>query len=160
MGRPKKYTARRLREQVELYFDSISRDVPVLVPESTGEFDKFGHEIVKMVPAENRLGSQIMRTEYLIPPSVGGLCEFLGIHRDTWAEYCDKAKHPEFSDTTTHARGRMQAWNEEQLLTRSGKDCKGIIFNLENNYGYKEQLGVEHSGMTLEEFIAGKESGF
>ena len=160
MGRPRKYTAKRLREQVERYFDSISRVVPVLVPENTGNLDKFGHEIVKMVPAQNRLGEQIMHTEYLIPPSVGGLCEFLGIHRDTWAEYCDKTKHPEFSDTTTYAQGCIHAYLEQELLTRSGKDLKGVQFNLENNYGYKEQVAMEHSGTTLEDFIAGKEQSF
>lgn len=154
MGRPKKYTAKKLREQVDAYFDSISRVTPVLIPEPTGEFDRFGHEVVRMVPAVNRLGEEMTRIEYLIPPSVGGLCEYLGIHRDTWAEYSDHEAHPEFSDTTMRARGRMQAWNEEQLLTRSGRDCKGIIFNLENNYGYREKLDVQSRDKTVEEFLA------
>lgn len=159
MGRPRKYTAKRLREAVEEYFDSISRIAPVLVPEPTGKKDRFGHDEVQMVPAVNRLGQQMNQIEYLIPPSVGGLCEYLGICRDTWAEYCDPNVHPEFSDTTTRARGRMQAWNEQQLLTRSGRDVKGIIFNLENNYGYREKLDVQSRDMTVEEWLAEQGGG-
>ena len=55
----------------------------------------------------------------------------------------------------------MRAWNQMQLLTREGKDLKGIIFNLENNYGYSEKRQVElgerasravsAAGMTMEE---------
>ena len=86
-------------------------------------------------------------TEYLVVPSVGGLCEFLGIHRSTWAEYCSQE---EFSDTTTRVQGRLRAWREEQLLTR--KDVKGIIFDLENNYGYKEHRDVRITG-SVEDFL-------
>ena len=76
-----------------------------------------------------------------MPPTVGGLCQFLGIHRSTWAEYCDHEEHPEFSDTTTRARGRLRAYLEQQLLVR--KDVKGIIFDLQNNHGYSEKRQVE-----------------
>jgi hypothetical protein len=39
------------------------------------------------------------------------------------------------------ARGRLRAWREEQLLTR--KHVKGIIFDLENNYGCRQKHQVE-----------------
>lgn len=142
----KKYTPRSLKKAVERYFASITRIVPLTEPYDTGEKDKMGHAIYAQRPVTNTLGEQVEITEYLVPPSVGGLCEHLGIHRATWANYCDREKNPEMFDTTTQAQGRMRAWNEQQLLTRSGKDIKGIIFNLENNYGYREKQSVEITG--------------
>lgn len=140
MSRPRKYTPNTLKKAVNDYFDSISRLVPLTEKKNTGRKDGDGHVIYEEVPVLNRLGAQATVLEYLVPPTVGGLCEHLGIHRSTWADYCDAQQHPEFSDTTTHARGRMRAWLEEQLLTR--KDVKGIVFDLQNNYGYQLYRGA------------------
>ena len=159
MARPRKYSKKALREAVDRYFDSITRMVAVTEKQDRGRRDDKGHIVFDEVPVTNRLGEQVEVLEYVVPPTVGGLCEALGIHRSTWAEWCDPNKHPEYSDTTTHARGRMRAWCEEQLLIR--KDVKGIIFNLQNNYDYKERhevdLGpgaakaVSTAGMTMAE---------
>lgn len=141
MARPKKYTKKTLAEAVERYFASISRVITVTEPVETGKRDDKGHMIYKRVPVINALGEEATVEEYIIPPTVGGLCRFLEIHRSTWAEYCDSEKHPEFSDTTTCARGRLRAYLEQQLLTR--KDVKGIIFDLQNNYDYAERRHIE-----------------
>lgn len=141
MARPKKYTAKTLREAVDAYFDSISRTVTATEQVATGQRDAKGHMIYEPRPITNKLGKEMTYDEYILPPTVGGLCQHLGIHRSTWAEYCDPEQHPEFSDTTTRARGRMRGYLEQQLLTR--KDVKGIIFDLQNNYGYAEKRQVE-----------------
>lgn len=141
MGRPKKYTERTLRKAVEEYFDSITREVAMTEKVDTGQKDADGHKIFENVPVINKRGEQVKITEYLVPPTVGGLCEHLGIHRSTWAEYCDENAHPEFSDTTTRTRGRMREYLEQQLLIR--KDVKGVIFSLQNNYGYTERREVD-----------------
>lgn len=141
-GRPKKYKSRKaLAEAIESYFASISRTVTATERYDTGEKDSDGHAILRTRDILNDLGEKITYTEYVVPPTVGGLCDYLGIHRSTWADYCDEKEHPEFSDTTTRAQGRMRAWNEQELLTR--KDVKGIIFNLQNNYGYKDKKELE-----------------
>ena len=141
MARPKKYSPAGLGKAVELYFNSISREVPATERVDSGKRDAKGHIIWESKPIINKLGEQMTLTEYIVPPTVGGLCAFLGIHRSTWTEWCDSKLHPEFSDTTTYARGRMRAWREEQLLIR--KDVKGIIFDLQNNYGYSEKREIE-----------------
>lgn len=141
MARPKKYTKKALREAVERYFDSISRIVPLTEKRPTDRRDSSGHVIYEVVPVLNKLNQQATVEEFVVPPTVGGLCEYLGIHRSTWAEWCDPDKYPEFSDTITRARGRMRAWCESQLLVR--KDVKGIIFNLQNNYDYRERTEIE-----------------
>lgn len=151
MGAPRKYTAKRLREAVERYFDSITRERVMTEPKPTGEKDKMGHEIYEYVEVVNKLGKHVVITEYLVPPSVGDLAEFLGIHRSTWDNYCDHEKHPEFFDTTTRAMGRIHAYLERESLTRQGKDLKGVLFNLENNFGYKERL--EMTNDTVEDYL-------
>jgi len=152
-GREKKYTAKALREKVEEYFASISRTAPVTEQVPTGELDEHGHKIFELQPVMNDLNEIMLRKEFIIPPTVSGLCEYLGIHRATWNRYCDPDLHPEFCDTTTRARGRMRAYLEEQLLTR--KDVRGIIFDLQNNYGYTEKREVE-LGRETQKVLGGK----
>ena len=149
----KKYTPRALHKAVANYFKSITRWVPVMEQVATGQVDRYGHPIYDQKPVVNQLGEEMERLEYVIPPSVGGLCLFLGIHRSTWNDYC---KDEKYADTTTHARGVMHAYLEQESLTRQGKDLKGVLFNLENNYGYSEKVTVGH---TLEELLAGTEEG-
>lgn len=144
MGRFKKYkSAAALDKAVKAYFASISRTVTAKEQYDTGEKDKDGHRIYAERDILNDAGEPIRYTEYVIPPSVGDLSEFLHIHRSTWNEYSDAKKHPEFSDTTTWARGRLRAWNERELVTR--KDVKGIIFNLQNNYGMNASEEAEQA---------------
>ena len=156
MAREKKYTPRTLHKAVTAYFASISREIVMTEPKPTGYRDDKGHMIYEDVPVENSLGEKLKTTQYLIPPTVGGLAAYLGIHRDTWNAYC---KMTEFSDTTTYARGRMHAYLEQEMLTRSGKDLKGILFNLENNYGYRERQQVAVQGMSLEDLLRQEEGG-
>ena len=151
MGAPRKYSPQKLAREVRRYFKSISRTVAVTEKYDTGQRDKMGHAILADREVRNDLGEPVYVTEYVIPPTIGGLSEFLGIHRDTWNEYCSLEKHPEYSDTTTWARGRIHAYLEREMLTRSGKDIKGIQFNLENNFGYRERLEV--AGTSLEQFL-------
>ena len=159
MARPRKYTKKSLAEAVERYFASITRIVPVTELVETGERDDKGHKIYQRKTVINALGEEAWVEEFIIPPTVAGLCGYLEIHRSTWAEYCDPDQHPEFSDTTTYARGRLRGYLEQQLLTR--KDVKGIIFDLQNNHGYSEkrQIGLDEptrkavtaAGMTMDE---------
>lgn len=143
VARPRKYTKKSLAGAVERYFASITRIVPVTELVETGERDDKGHKIYERRPVVNSLGKEAKVEEYIVPPTVADLCQFLGIHRSTWADYCDADLHPEFSDTTTCARGRIRGYLERQLLTR--KDVKGIIFDLQNNHGYaeKRQIGLD-----------------
>lgn len=118
------------------YFKSITRRAVVKEMVPTGEQDSRGRDICESRPVINSLGKEVEFTEYVLPPSVAELCEALGIHRSTWANYCNRQLHPEFADITGEVRERIKAWNERELLTRPGKDLRGIIFNLQANYGY------------------------
>lgn len=143
MARPRKYTAKALREGVDGYFRSISRTRAATEMVPTGYVDRYGHPVMKPEKILNDDGEEIMVRDYIVPPTTAGLCRYLGISHQTWADYSDKKQHPEFADSTTRARERMREYNENELLTRSGRDVKGIIFNLQNNFGYSEKREVE-----------------
>lgn len=134
-ARPREYTPEKLERAVNKYFMSITRRVVRKEMVPTGERDSKGRMIYEQSPILNSLGKAVEITEYILPPSVTDLCQALGIPRSTWASYCDHQLHPELTDLTEQTRERMRSWNERELLTRPGKDIKGIIFNLQSNYG-------------------------
>ena len=154
-GQPKAYTPRTLKKAVDRYFASISRVVQVKEPIPTGQLDKYGHPIVEYVPVENSLGEKVFTTEYLIKPSRAGLARFLGIHRSTWDNYRDQPEvYPEFQELVEDAEDRIFAWTHEQLLTRSGKDVKGIVVELEHSWGYKQERQEDPgAGARLEDLL-------
>lgn len=156
MGRYKKYRSdKALREAVEAYFAGISRTVDVMEERKTGEKDDWGHFVKEWVPVCNDKGEVIRAREFVIPPTAGGLCAHLEISRETWAKYCDKELNPQFEETTTWARGVLRGYLEGQLLTRGGKDLKGVIFSLQNNYGYAEKRTVELGPKAAQAVAAG-----
>jgi len=146
----KKYTARSFAKAVKRYFDSISREAGVTEKKPTCRLDKYGHMIFEDVPVENRLGETMKRIEFLLPPTVSGLCVALKIHRSTWSDY---AKDPEFADTVACAGGLMRAWLEEQSLMRQGKDFRGVEFNLVHNFGVGKEVAADAGG-TVEDLLA------
>lgn len=75
------------------------------------------------------------------PYTVTGLCLALDICRDTLSEY---AKNKEFSDTIKKAKLKVENYLEKHLITDSS--TTGIIFNLKNNFGWKDKQELEHSG--------------
>ena len=85
---------------------------------------------------------EIKVVQFVVPPSVTGMCLYLGIDRSTWQNYADAALHPELAGICQGARTRIEAYLEQELLTRE-KGVQGIIFNLQNNYGWKQKQEVE-----------------
>ena len=150
IGRPRKYeNPKELGRAIERYFRSISRCVEAR--DLTG------------APLLNDDGEPVEVIDYIRPPSISALCLYLGIDRSTWQNYCDPKLHPEFAQATSRARARIEAYLEEQLLTRE-KGLQGIIFNLQNNYAWRQRQEVELgedtrkaaqvSSMSLEEKLA------
>jgi hypothetical protein len=124
-GRPKKYTAKTLEQAVNRYFKSISC--------TRNAMDEFGKEIM------NDDGEPITYTAYVRPPSISALCLFLGIEKRTWANY---AEQEAMAPVVENTKARVEAYLEEQLTIRE-KGVQGIIFNLQNNYGWKQKQEVE-----------------
>ena len=149
MARNKKYkTEKAFQKAVDGYFDAISRIVPV---NEISSHDALPRRV------KSASGSIMHHREYLIPPSISSLCLHIGISRQTFSEYSEC-----YSEVVADARLKIECYLEEQLLTRR-KGVQGIIFNLQNNYGWREKKEVELGdktrrdvldGMSVEEKIA------
>lgn len=138
-GRPMKYkTAKALERAIEKYFRSISCVVPVVGAD--------GEQVI------NADGEGVVKVQYAVPPSVVSMCLYLGIDKRTWANYCDAKKHPGFAEVTSRAMMRHEAYLVEQSILRE-KGVHGILFNLENNYGYRQKAEVALSQTKLEELL-------
>ena len=81
------------------------------------------------------------------PYTVTGLAIALNMSRRGLIDYCartDENGEP-FIHTIKNAKDRVESKVEEGLL--SGKyNATGAIFNLKNNYGWKDKQEVEQSG--------------
>lgn len=134
-GRPRKYTSGQFREACRRYFTKITTLVPMI--------DALGQNILDIA------GNPVIRKAYAIPPTISGLCLELHIDRKTWLNYSDPEKNrtakeeaegrpSAYSEVCDDVKLRIEAYLEEQLLIRE-KSLQGIIFNLQNNYGWSEK---------------------
>ncbi len=85
------------------------------------------------------------------PYTLSGLALFLDIDRKTLLNYSKKDK---FFPTIKKAKLRCEVYAEEKLFT--SKNVAGVIFNLKNNYGWKNKDEVltefkESKTLTLDE---------
>ena len=74
--------------------------------------------------------------------SVTGLALYLDTSRETLLDYQEK---PEFSDAIKKAKLRCENWVEEGALSNK-VNATSAIFNLKNNFGWKDKQEMEHSG--------------
>lgn len=152
-GAPRKYkTARALETAVGRYWASISYQKPVIISTPTGEVDEHGNvkHVTKMLTEDedgrlrvDGLGKPKTMVEYIEEPSVAGLCLYLGIVKDTWAEY---AKSEDLGPVCARFKLRVENYLLSKLDGNKVKTVQGIIFNLKNNYGYQEKCEVENKG--------------
>ena len=133
-------TPRTLENAVSGYFKKISRTVTLT---EDGQ------------PVCGDDGSPIQRLEYLRPPSIADLCLNIGIDCATWDRYCDNEKHPEFSKIVNWAATRIEAYLEEELLTRHN-GFQGIQYHLQNLENYRSHAApsVCRKTLSLEEKLA------
>ena len=63
----------------------------------------------------------------------------LGTNRQTLLNYEEKE---EFFDTIKGAKAKIELFNEEMLYNKD-VSTTGVIFNLKNNYGWKDKQEIE-----------------
>ena len=76
-------------------------------------------------------------------PTVTGLALALDMTREGLIHYTNKSD--EFADTIKKAKARVENYIERALY---GNSVTGCIFNLKNNFGWKDKQELEHSGGT------------
>lgn len=149
MAARKKYTGRTLKKAVLAYLESIRRETEVTQMQPTGDLDRYGHPIMEPVKLLNGQGEPVLVLDYIDPPTVGSLCRRLGIHRATWAEYANEDTHPDMAEAVTIFRDARLAYLERELLTRDGKDVRGVEFDLQQNHGAALKLETEIGPKTV-----------
>ncbi len=133
------YSAQSLRKGIDRYFASIRRTVIATEKVETGP------KTFEERPILSDTGEPIRCREYVVPPTLWGLCESLGITPAEWNRLCDREEHPELQDAVQRAAGLMREWREQALLTR--KDVRGLIYHMQNRLGGLDELPV---GETLQ----------
>lgn len=71
-------------------------------------------------------------------PTVSGLAYFLDVDRKTITNYSNRE---EFFPTIKRAKAYIESYLEQWLY---GNNVTGTIFNLKNNFGWTDKLGLEH----------------
>lgn len=113
-GRPVKYeTVEELQVLIDDYFTYCDNRIKTIFDEKTNS------EIAITNPA---------------PYTMHGLARWLGLSRQGLMEYKGK---PQFSDAIKQARERVAEDVETRLM--DGRAQAGAIFNLKNNFGWKDQ---------------------
>lgn len=163
MGRrPKFASPRQFERLVGKYFDSIRRVEPALekrlvyakdergrpLLDAEGglitEKDEYGHDRMRWEAVKTADGRLARREVWLEPPSVTGLCNALGISRETWREYAGKEG---FAEVITAARQRIEAYLQTRMI-EDGKAARGAMFSLQYNFGWKNRSEVSLDGPT------------
>ena len=80
-------------------------------------------------------------TEDNYPWTITGLCIHLKIHSETLTEY---GKIQQFSETIKQAKMLIENYSAKELFRK--ENVTGIIFNLKNNFNWKDKTETELSG--------------
>ena len=150
VGRRKKYTRKALSTAVQAYFDSITREIVITERVPTGKKDSYGHEIYEIQDVKNNLGEVAKKLQYLVPPTLEGLCLHIGIVSSTWSRWRDADKYPEFQEIIEQVDERIIGWLKEQVVTRD--KVTGVVWALEVNHGcgQKNQNADKDVTVTIE----------
>jgi predicted adenine nucleotide alpha hydrolase (AANH) superfamily ATPase len=116
-GRPPKYeTPEEMQEAIDSYFSDI---------------ETHNEEVVR-----KELSASLLKH-----PSVTGLTLALGFsERKSLIDYSEK---DEFLHTIKKAKLRVENYVEERLYHNNAAGC---IFNLKNNFGWKDKQEIENTG--------------
>ncbi len=123
-GRPPKYKNKKdIEKLIEAYFESCESQ-PYTNKDGSLVTDKAGRPVMR--PAK--------------PLTITGLALALGFNsRQSLLNYQDK---PEFMDTITRAKAKIEQYTEERLFDKDG--ANGAKFSLANNFeGWREKQQID-----------------
>ncbi len=130
-GRPRKYTkAEEMQYKIDKYFESCFK--PEINEKGKVQRDVYGNIKMKQVK----------------PFTVTGLALALDMDRRTLLNYSEKE---EFFPTIKKAKLKIENYLEERLIEDTS--TTGIIFNLKNNYGWKDKIENVNVNTNYEEYL-------
>lgn len=140
-GRPLKFkSVLELQVKINAYFaecDPHTVEVTewLQARDASGQLKKDKHGLNYLVQVTH------MITTKQQPYTITGLAMALGTSRHILIDYEGKT---DFLHTINDAKLKCQHYAEEYLYT--GKNTVGAIFNLKNNYGWKDQIQQDNTG--------------
>lgn len=140
-GRPLKFkSVEELEAKIADYFSSceggwIDQKSYEPVYESKGVQKRDGNKYVY---------EEVVKKVYrpAVTPTISGLAVYLDTSRETLLNYEERE---EFFDTIKRAKQTIEAMTES-LLLNGGAQPAGVIFNLKNNWGWKDKVEQEITG--------------
>lgn len=136
-GRPLKFkNAKELQEKIDAYFrdcDSHVEEITEYVEarDSKGVLKKDKNGLNYLVEVTHKVKTKQR------PYTITGLAVALGTNRSTLVNYEERE---EFFDTIKNAKEKIHNFTEERLYDAHPA---AVIFNLKNNYGWKDKTEVE-----------------
>jgi hypothetical protein len=145
VGRPLKFeTVEELQKRIDEYFAECDPHVI-----ETTEWVEARAKDGKLLKDEHGLNYLVEVTHKKktdqIPYMITGLALALDTTRETLLDYEDK---DEYSDTIKKAKLKCESFNEKKLYD---PNPTGTIFNLKNNYGWKDKTEVDNNVKTVGE---------
>lgn len=132
-GRPPKYeTPEEMERVINLYFLGI-------------RYNNTKDE--NLIKSLNEEDMSFLSTIDDTSPTMSGLAYYLGMSRQALCDYKNK---DEFLDTIKKARNRVEKHLEQRL---DGNAAVGTIFNLKNNFGWKDKREQENTHNFAESFL-------
>jgi hypothetical protein len=124
-----------LKKAIQKYFKSCWQP----------KLDMYGKQIFLKDKTDKKTKKPVM--VQFKPYTITGLAVALRTTRQTLLEYEGEVEgraksDPEFADTIKRAKEMCHSYAEESLFI--GKNPTGAIFNLKNNYGWRDKTEVEH----------------
>lgn len=145
-GKEKQYYRMSLAKGVWDYFSSITREREVTERVPTERRDSYGHVIFEERPIKNVRGESIKTYELAVRPSVQALCDYLHIRPGTWQHL---RKSEETAAICMDAEEMIKDWAVGELVTREGKNVRGIMHYLDNSFGWKDSREISVSSETV-----------
>jgi hypothetical protein len=155
-GRPLKFkTVEELQKKIDAYFADCDphpeQHIRYECNQKDEEYtDKNGETQIRKVDDKSIRPKEIVEwsISYQKHYSITGLANFLETSRETLINYEER---PEFFDTIKGAKDKVEQYWEGLLI---GANATGPIFNLKNNYGWKDKTEVDNNlsgGVTISE---------
>ena len=121
------YTPEEMQKKVDEYFAGLVGYLPLKID---GE------------PVVDEHGDPVVKEIAISPPTVAGICNYLGILKQTWGRWRADLENP-LRQIACEAQQRIEQFLEEKLITNRQVD--GVKFNLTNNFSesWKEKQELE-----------------
>lgn len=138
-GRPRIYkTVAAFRKAVDGYFQAITRERKLTEFVDSGERTNKGKPIYVERDVLGIDGQPVMVLDYVVPPTMPALQLTIGVGKSSWDNY---RKREGFAEVCADAKLRIEAYLAEQAVLRDKP--QGVLFTLENNYGWKSNREIE-----------------